>query len=523
MDETRDFAMTATSNPSGEAASYRLTGLTKQFPGLTAVSNVDLAVRCGEVHGIIGRNGAGKSVLMSLISGVLKATSGTIEINGQPVDTASYDPIRAHGLGVSLVPQEPKFAARLSVIDNLFMGKPIERGLGFISRAAMRRRAADVAAELGLAVDPDQPMGSLPIESQQLLAFGKAQFIDEAEVILLDEITASLSRERKVMLLSLLRRLVEAHPDRSYTLISHHVSEIMEFCDRVTVMRDAVAVATLDVAKTTAAELADWIVGNIPVTNLDGLAPPPRDAAPRPVLGVRDLGMAGAFSAVSLELSAGDVVGFAGLDGSGKDEAAEALFGLGSIDAGSLLQDGRAITIRSPDEAMKRGIALLPKHREKQAVIQGRTIAENTLISSYRSFSTALGLIDQRKVDAVTADKIREFKVKAAGPHVGMSGLSGGNKQKVLIGRLTLAHPRLFILNEPTRGVDLATKPEILRAIRAELSKDSAVIMLTESEDELIAVCDRILVFFRGKVIDVLQRGEANFNVNALYKSIQGV
>jgi ABC-type sugar transport system ATPase subunit len=487
------------------------------------VSNVDLGVRRGEVHGIIGRNGAGKSVLMSLISGVLRATSGMIEINGRAVDTASYDPIRAHRLGVSLVPQEPKFAARLSVVDNLFMGRPIERGLGFVSRSAMRRRANDVAAELHLSIDPEEPMARLPIETQQLLAFGKAQFIDEAKVILLDEITASLSRERKQMLLSLLRRLVESNPDRSYTLISHHVSEIMEFCDRVTVMRDAIAVATLDVAKTSARELADWIVGDVPVTSLEGVQPVPRNGAGKPVLGVKDLGMDGAFAGVSLDLATGDVVGFAGLDGSGKDEAAEALFGLGSIDVGTVVQDGRPISISSPDEAMRRGIALLPKHREKQAVIQGRSIAENTLISGYRAFSNALGLIDRRKANAVTAEKIRKFKVKATGPEIGMSGLSGGNKQKVLIGRLTLSSPKLFILNEPTRGVDLATKPEILRAIRTELSKDSAVIMLTESEDELIAVCDRILVFFRGKVIDVLKRGEANFNVNALYKSIQGV
>jgi ABC-type sugar transport system ATPase subunit len=509
-------------SPEGTMESYRLTALTKQFPGVTAVLNVSLTVRRGEVHGIIGRNGAGKSVLVSLISGALKATSGEIAINGRNVDLSTYNPVKAHELGVSLVPQEPKFAARLSISDNIFMGRPISSGFGFISKSAMHDMARRVASEVGLAIDPDAPMARLPIESQQLLAFGKAQFVDQSQVILLDEITASLSRERKQMLLSLLRRLVESAPDRSYTLISHHVSEIREFCDRVTVMRDSVAVATLDVAKTSAAELADWIVGDVPVTQFKGTdARAVGDNAP--IIAVKDLSKESHFSGVSFSVAPGEVVGFAGLDGSGKEEAAEALFGIVAPDSGTISADGRGVTISSPDAAMRFGIALLPKHREKQAVIQGRSIADNILISSYQRFSNALGLIDKKRSNAVTRDKINEFRVKALGPQAGMSGLSGGNKQKVLIGRLTLSAPRLFILNEPTRGVDLATKPEILNAIRTELARASGVIMLSESEDELIAVCDRILVFFRGRVVDVLKRGDANFTVSALYKSIQGV
>lgn len=517
------MAHSAAAVPATETPSYRLAGLTKTYPGLTAVADVDLSVRRGEIHGIIGRNGAGKSVLMSLISGAQQATSGAIEIGGKTVDIAEYNPVRAHGLGVSLVPQEPKFAPRLSVIDNMFMGQPLTRKLGFLRRADMRRKAVEVAEAVGLSIDPDALMLTLPIESQQLLAFGKAQFIDEARVILLDEITASLSRERKTMLLSLLRDLVRRYPDRSYTLISHHVSEIMEFCDRVSVMRDARAVATLDVAGTTGAELANWIVGDIPVMSLDGLSRAVPQDQSRPIARIDGLTRRNVFEDVTLSLGTGDVIGFAGLDGSGKDEAAEALFGLGTLDAGTFEMEGRTLRLTSPGEAMKHGIALLPKHRERQAVIQGRTIAENMLISSYRQFSTAFGLIDARRAGEVTAGKIVEFKVKAKGPEVGMSGLSGGNKQKVLIARLTLNAPRLLILNEPTRGVDLATKPEILKAIRTDLSRDSAVIMLTESEDEMITVCDRIYVFFRGRIIAVLKRGEENFSVPALYKTIQGV
>jgi ABC-type sugar transport system ATPase subunit len=502
--------------------SYRLDRLTKTFPGLLAVSNVDLAVRAGEIHGIIGRNGAGKSVLMGMIAGAIRPTSGRIRIGTAEVDIATYTPVLAHRLGVSLVPQEPKFAARLSVVDNLFMGRSVDGAFGLVRQGAMVDQARTVMDTLRLDISPAETMGRLPIETQQLLAFGKAQFIEEAKVLLLDEITASLSRQRKQMLLGLLRELVGRHPERSFTLISHHVSEIMEFCDRVTVMRDAQAVATLDVSRTSARELADWIVGDKPIIRLEGLSS--RKSAKRePILDVRGLAREGIFEDVSVCLSVGEVVGFAGLDGSGKDEAAEALFGLGRLDRGEITQDGRPITIGSPNEAMRRGIALLPKHREHQAVIPGRSIAENILISSYRSISNALGLIDARRAREVSTAKIAQFKVKAAGPFVAMSSLSGGNKQKVLIGRLTLTHPRLFILNEPTRGVDLATKPEILRAIRTGLAETSAVIMLTESEDEMIAVCDRILVFFRGRVIEVLERGAPGFDVGRLYRAIQGV
>ncbi|MBX6323881.1 MAG: sugar ABC transporter ATP-binding protein, partial [Rhodospirillaceae bacterium] len=449
-----------------------------------------MAVRQGEIHGIIGRNGAGKSVLVSMIAGVIRPTGGRIIVNGVAVDAASYDPVRAHELGVSLVPQEPRFAKRLSVVDNLFMGRPITDAFGLLRRRAMVEVLRDLAQQLGLEVAPSEAIGRLPMEVQQLLAFGKAQFIERARVILLDEITASLSRQRKSLLLSLLRRLVEREPDRSFTLISHHVAEIMEFCDRVTVMRDGRAVATLDVDCTSARELADWIVGDARVNTLP--AKPTGHAAPSagaPAFALRGLGRHGVFEGLDLDLRLGQVVGFAGLDGSGKDEAAEALLGLGGIDTGEVRADGRPLRIGSPGQAMAEGIVLLAKHREHQGVIPGRSVEENVLISSYRAVSSALGFVDRRQARRITVEKIAQMKIKAAGPWANMSSLSGGNKQKVLISRLSLVRPRLFILNEPTRGVDLATKPEILHAIRTELAATSAVIMLAESEDELVTVC----------------------------------
>jgi len=512
--------------------SYRLSKLTKVFPGIEAVSDVDLSVNQGEIHGIIGRNGAGKSVLMSLICGAQTATSGRIEIGGTPVAITDFNPVKARTLGIALVPQEPRFAPRLSILDTMFMGGALTTKFGFLRSSDMRRKTIEAAGSVGLDVDPDALMMQLPIESQQLLAFAKAQFIDEAKIILLDEITASLSRERKIMLLSLLRDLVRRYPDRSYTLISHHVAEIMEFCDRVTVMRDARNVATIDVASTSAEDLANWIVGDTPAMQFSQIKMPsrpvlaPHDATAdkaSPLVAVTNLTSQPFFKNISFTLEKGDVVGFAGLDGSGKEEAAQALFGLMRIDDGRFEMAGEQLELASPSEAMRHGIVLLPKHRERQAVIQRRSLLENILISGYRQFSTALGLIDQAQVQRVSEEKIAEFKIKAQGPKAAMNNLSGGNKQKVLIARLTLNDPRLLLLIEPTRGVDLATKPEILKSIRHDLSHNSAVIMLSESEDEMIAICDRIYVFFRGAIIAVLKRGEKNFSVSTLYKTIQGV
>jgi ABC-type sugar transport system ATPase subunit len=507
-------------SPDSAATSYRLDHLTKTFPGVVAASDVNMHVRQREIHGIIGRNGAGKSVLVSMIAGVLRPSSGTITVGATTVDGAHYDPVRAHELGVSLIPQEPRFAKRMTVTENLFMGRPIAGPFGFLRPRAMRDTVRQVAAELDLQVDPEQPIGSLPIEMQQLLAFAKAQVVDRAKVILLDEITASLSRQRKTMLLTRLRELVGREQSRSYTLISHHVNEILEFCDRVTVMRDGRAVATLDVAKTSSRELADWIVGDVPkaaVRREANITEGPR------VYSVRRLTKTDTYQDVDLELRIGRVTGLAGLDGSGKDEVAETLFGLIHADSGEIVDDKGTARLSDPAAALKGGVAYLAKHREQHGVIQNRSIQENILISSYPVVTNALGFIDGSRARAIAADKVVSMKVKAAGPETGMSTLSGGNKQKVLISRLSLTSPRLFVLNEPTRGVDLATKPEILNSIRNELSRTSAVVMLSENEDELIDVCDEIHVFFRGKVVETLRRGEPGFDVGSLYRAIQGV
>lgn len=243
--------------------SYRVEGLTKTFPGIVALDDVTMEVKKGEIYGIVGKNGAGKSVLMNVLAGLLPATEGEIHILGEPVDIRRYNSPKAHELGVVLVPQEPTWAPDMTVRSNLFLGSDLTHRLGFIDVPRFLSTVREVMDRLGVRARPDGRMKHLPIEDQQLLAFGKALYIDKARVILLDEITATLPRERKMSFLEFLKAEVERSPDLSFTLISHHIDEIMGFCDRVTVMRDGKAIGPLEVKETSKAELADLITGGV--------------------------------------------------------------------------------------------------------------------------------------------------------------------------------------------------------------------------------------------------------------------
>ncbi|WP_198666180.1 sugar ABC transporter ATP-binding protein [Tropicimonas sp. IMCC34043] len=502
-------------------ASFAARALTRRFPGVVAVDAVDLTVARGEIHGLIGKNGAGKSVLVSMVAGLLTPSEGRIDTAHGALTADQSGPARALKLGIALVSQEPQFAEDLSVEDNLFMGRHPTARFQFTSAAETRRRTAAVIERLRLKARPDSRMGDLSVETQQLLAFGRAVFVDDASTILLDEITASLTSDRKEELLQLLKALIVERPELSFTLISHHVSEVMGFSDRVSVMRDGRRVATLNTAETTARELADWIVGDVSPTSITH-ATGPRPSG-TPLLRVRELSSGKTLHRLSLDLHRGEVIGFAGLEGSGKDTAVEALYGLRPGYGGQIEIDGAPQVLTSPKAAQMVGISFLPKNREAQAVIQNRSVLENAVIAGLPALSNRMGFVGRGACETATAEIIAQLKIKTPSPHAMIDGLSGGNKQKVLLGRMSLTAPRLILLNEPTRGVDISAKPDILKLIREDLSRDAGVIMISESEEELTEICDRILVFYRGEVVRVLDRGAPGFDVDTIYKSVQGV
>ncbi len=498
------------------AVSYAVNGLRKEFAGRPAVDNATFEVAEGSIHGVIGKNGAGKSVLMNLVSGVMESNSGELTIAGQQVNTQhGWTPTVARRLGVMLIPQDPPRLPYLTVEDYLFLGDRASSHYGILDRRTMRRKVGEINERLELRVGPGDMMSTLPVEVQQLLAFGKSVFLEDARVVLLDEITASLSGARRVGLLRLLRELVQG---RSFTLITHHINEVISACDRVTVMRDGISVDTLDVRGVTPEVLAAKIVGEAGAVKIGNGAIEPAEE----VLRVTGLSSSLAFQDVSFSVRRHEVVGLAGVDGSGKDEVLEALGGLRRT-SGRIELGGRTGRFDNPVAATRAGVALLPKNRERLATIHHLSVMDNLILPVAARFRNRFGFLSRPRMRRTAVETIDEMQVKTPGPDAVINSLSGGNRQKVMMGRLRLMNPKVYLLNEPTRGVDIATKPQLLSIIRRDLASRSAVIMTSESEDELVEACDRVLVFFKGRIVRELLRADPQFTVGEIYRTGQGV
>ncbi|WP_119071292.1 sugar ABC transporter ATP-binding protein [Rubrobacter indicoceani] len=509
-----------------ERVSYRVDGLTKTFPGVEALKDVSMEVGEGEIHGIVGKNGAGKSVLMSVLAGLLPATAGEIHIGEEPVDLRRYNTPRAHSLGVELIPQEPTSAPDMSVQDNLFLGSGFAGRLGFIELKRLSEQVREVIDRLEISARPEWPIKYVSVEDQQLLAFGKALYVNKARVILLDEITATLPRQRKTRFLEFLRAEVERQPELSFTLISHHIDEIMEFCDWVTVMRDGRAIGPLKVGEITKSELADHITGGSHVASGGRSPESVREGRERHpvVLSASGLTSPGNFRDVSFELRGGQVIGVAGLaESSGKDALLPALVGLAKVTDGEIKVKGEPLRGANPRKALQRGVVYLPKKREEEAVITEGSVQDNLLASIYDRIRNFLGVIDSSKARSIAQENIREYGIKARSAKVRIDTLSGGNRQKVMLARLMNTSPVVLLLDEPTRGVDLGAKAEIMNLIRNSLTADRAVIITSESEEELVELCDQILVINRGRLVRTLSRSEETFTQQEVYRLLQGV
>lgn len=498
------------------ASSYQVAAIRKDFGGVIAVADASFSVEEGPSTGSSARTGAGKSVLMNMIAGDLAPSGGEIAIGGTAVDVKRWTPRAASDRGVALVPQEPPGLPYLTVEDFLFLGdRSVSRG-GVLQRKLIRKRVAEIDERLALRISATDPMASLPIEVQQLLAFGKAVFLENARVVLLDEITASLSGVRRQALLGQLPELCEG---RSFTLISHRISEIMAACDTVTVMRDGLSVQTVAIAQTSPSELAAAIVGNAdthvhvaPETRLSGA----------PVLEIRNLSSVPLLDDVSLAVHEHEVLGLAGVEGSGKDELLEVLGGL-RAGRGSTVLAGKNVEFRNPRSAARGGIAYLPKKREEFATIHSMSVLNNVVLPVAGRLAGPLGIVRDATLRRAGAPLVTSMQVKTPSLDTDIGNLSGGNRQKVMLARLQLMRPQVYLLNEPTRGVDIATIPELLRVVREQLTQHSAVIMTSESEEELVETCDRVLVFFRGQLVRELRRGEPFFTVAEIYRTAQGV
>ena len=482
---------------------FEVHALTKRFGAQVALEDVSLTIASGEVHALAGENGAGKSTLMAVLSGALAPDAGTIRWEGREV--VLPDVRAAQALGVSAVHQEPQLVASLGVAENIALGRLPHRAgpLRLVDAGAMRAAARAALDRLGVAVPLEAPIGAIGVAQRQLVAIARALHFG-ARLIILDEPTSSLSLGEVEALLASLRALRERGTALVY--ISHRLEELRAIADRVTVLRDGRVVTTAPMAAMSNEALIHAMSGRELAADLRA-GPPP--AGTEPQLRVRDLARKGRLHAITLEVREGEVVGLAGLMGSGRSRALRTIFGADARDAGT-------VEVRGPDGwrgvrdvagAIAAGLGLVPEDRRGLGLVFTATVADNIGLRTPKGGSR-WGLLRWRVLRAVAEGAVEALRIKTRGIDAPVRTLSGGNQQKVVLGRW-LRDTRVLLLDEPTRGVDVSAKAEIHRHLRALAASGMALLVASSEIPELLALCDRILVMRQGRLVGELTRAEA--------------
>ncbi len=490
-------------------------GISKTFGTVTVLSDVDFDVRRGEVHALAGGNGAGKSTLMKIIQGVYRPTSGEILVGGERVDIASIQDAKAAGIG--MVFQEFSLVPSLTVAQNIFLGVEPLRGV-FINDRKVVSRAREVLAEMGVDLDPKAEVGRLGTAYWQLTEIAKA-LAQNASVLIMDEPTASLASHETAALFALIERLKARGISIIY--ISHRMDEVYRVADRITVLRDGRKLFTSDLSETSPEAIVEGIVGKKIEGQLTYRPRERRAVRPEALLEVRGLNAGPKVRDVSLTLHAGEIVGLAGLMGSGRTELARALFGIDPIKRGEVLIRGKKADLSSPARAIAAGLALIPEDRRDQGLVLDHSVRENLLLPLLEKVRRGPLLSGSAGRD-LAASLIERFGVKVANPGRPVRLLSGGNQQKVVLAKWLGTDPSVLILDEPTAGVDIGTKSEILDRIRGLADEGRAVLIISSELPELLAVSDRVLVVRDGSIVDDIPRSHID-DEEFLQLAVQGV
>jgi ABC-type sugar transport system ATPase subunit len=476
-----------------------LRNLSKAYGATQALDDVSLTARSGEIHALIGENGAGKSTLINVVSGVVRPDRGEIGLAGALVRMES--PQAAHRLGIGTVHQELSLSELLSVAENIFAARLPSR-YGFVDSRELRRRAKAIFDSLELSLDPDQKVGTLPVSSRQLVEIAKALSLD-ARLLLLDEPTSALNANEKEALFRLIRQLRARGIGIIY--ISHHLHEVTALADRITVLRDGRVVATHQASSVTPEILVKQMVGRA----IERSSRYAATALGKPVLEVRDLSANNAFSDVSLTINAGEIVGLAGLLGAGRGALAASLAGLEPPSDGDLLFDGRKLALTNLRQAMALGIGYIPAERKTEGLFLDLSLADNIVAACLNRFSR-FGIFDRRRQHETAARHIQALNIRSEGPQTRCGALSGGNQQKVLLAKWLERRPRLLILQEPTKGVDIAAKSDIHGKLRSLAAQGAAIFFVSSDLPEILSLSHRILVMHRGRITASLRPEETS-------------
>ena len=465
----------------------------KEFPGVVALKNVSLKVERGTVHALMGENGAGKSTLMKCLFGVYKKDSGSIIIDGEEVEFKSASDALRHG--VAMVHQELSQALKLTVCENIWLGRfpMLSKALPFVNTAEMRRRTKVLFDQLDIKIDPDVKMERLSVSERQMVEIAKAVSYD-AKIIAFDEPTSSLTTEEAEKLFKIINDLKAKGCGIIY--ISHKMQEILEISDAVSVMRDGELITTTPAAEMSTEKIITLMVGR----ELNEVYPKRESKIGEVILSCEELTLKyKRLFGASLKLRAGEILGIAGLDGSGRTELLCAIFGIFKRDGGRIFLDGKEIFNRTPNEAIKNGFALITEERRASGIFGILDIVENTTISSLPKYKRFRIISEEKRRDA-TDGYISKMRIKTASRKTRISSLSGGNQQKVILSRWLLTEPRILLLDEPTRGIDVGAKYEIYAILNDLVATGKGIIVVSSEMAELLGICDRILVMSGGRV-----------------------
>jgi len=473
--------------------------VSKSFGGAVALRAVSLALFAGEAHGLLGENGAGKSTLVRILAGVIRPDRGRLLLDGKPVTFRS--PAEAQAARVAVIYQEPTLFPDLSIAENVLIGRAPRRSLGRIDHRAARAAVAALFAELGVALDPLRLVRGLSIAGQQLVEIAKA-LSNEARVLIMDEPTAALTGEETAHLFDVVRRLRQRSV--AVLFITHRIEEAFAECQRLTVLRDGAPVASGPIEGFTSTQAVRLMVGRA----LDTFYPPRRSERGAPALSVRDLSASGTYAAIDLDVHAGEIVALAGLVGAGRSEVLRGIFGIDPRD-GTVSVFGREVPPADPRAAMRAGLALVPEDRRQQGLVLELSVIRNATLAVLSRLRRGPFASPARE-RATTAEWSAKLKLKARRLSDAVATLSGGNQQKVVLAKWLATAPKVLLIDEPTRGIDVGAKAELHHLLAALASQGLAVLMVSSELPEVLGMADRILVMREGRIVGELSAAEAS-------------
>ncbi len=475
-------------------------GIDKSFGGNAVLKDAGFLLDHGEIHALMGENGAGKSTLMKILTGVYTRDAGTVLVDGQEV--CYKNPQEAERAGIVFIHQELNVLFDLTVEENMFLGKEIKKGFGVCDKKAMRQEVKKILDRLGVEIDPGQRMNELSVGQQQMIEIAKALMVD-AQVIIMDEPTAALTQSETTVLFQVVNSLREKGVSIVY--ISHRMEEIFELCDRITVLRDGSYIGTKEIKKTDMNDVVKMMIGRE-----IGERYPVRDVKIGDVaFEVKGLTCPGVFQNVSFQVHAGEVLGVSGLMGAGRTEIMQAIFGNMPHVSGEIYLNGKQIVNRNPQEAMKNGIGFITEDRKVEGLMLEESIMKNISIANLGRISS-YGVLKKESEDGLVKRGIEELHIKCFGPQHECNNLSGGNQQKVVFAKWIYTEPKILILDEPTRGVDLGGRRIIKKKINDLAEKGVAIIMVSSELPEVLGMSDRVMVVHEGRVTGMLMKEEAN-------------